>query len=268
MMNAEMIDLHAHILPGLDDGPQDWETAVEMCRIAGRDGIRKLTATPHVKEGVYSSTPAVIADAVAELNRRIAGVVDLQVMTGGDVHFSSDLVTRIKAGEIPMINGKNYLLLELPVNSIPMSFRQTIFELRLAGVHPILTHPERNTAFQGKEDRLREFVEGGAYVQISAMSLMGRFGSPALKSAEALLRAGLCHNIATDAHSTTTRPPILSTAAARAAEIAGERVARMLVADVPAAIIEGRTVDVSDLAPAKRRRFPFGFGSRADTPRP
>ena len=242
-----MIDLHAHILPQLDDGPVDWETSMEMCRIAWKDGIKKIIASPHIKDGVYYCDTETILNRVEKLNHKIKGILELEVLIGADVHFSSDLVDRVKRGEIPTINNKGYLLLELPFNSTPLNLEQIIFELRLIGIFPILTHPERNTVFQNNPHKISSLVYIGAYVQITAMSLTGGFGKKAMRCAEKLLASNLVHNIATDAHSPISRPPVLSPAVNKAKRIVGESAARMLVCDIPQKILQGEEINVSDL---------------------
>jgi protein-tyrosine phosphatase len=250
-----MIDIHVHILPGLDDGPADWDTAVEMCRIAAADGIATLVATPHIQEGVYMPERAAIRDRIEELRRRVAGIVAIEILEGADVHYSHDLPEQVRAGRIPLINGKRYLLLELPVNSVPPNLPEVVFQLRASGTIPILTHPERNTALQGREDQIEEMVRAGACVQISAMSLLGQFGSAAQRSANRMLKRGMVHCLATDAHSIKDRAPRLSPAVARAGRIVGERAARAMVCDIPARIIAGDDIDASLLRPDKRRFF-------------
>jgi len=252
-----MIDLHSHVLPGFDDGAKDWDMAVEMCRIAAADGITQMAATPHIKEGIYDPEKKTIMAAVAELNQRISGSLDLEILLGADVHFSAELPMKVGMGSIPLINNRNYLLLELPANAIPLGLRQLIFELRLRGVFPILTHPERNTAIQGQEERLREFINGGALVQITAMSLTGEFGAAAKKSAERMIGLNLVHNMASDAHSTEVRPPVLSAAVAQVSRMAGAGVAEMLVSTIPAAIVRGDTVDLPDLPTMRRHHRSF-----------
>jgi protein-tyrosine phosphatase len=252
-----MIDIHCHILPGFDDGPSDWDTAIDMCRIAAADGITHIVATPHVKEEVYRPSRQDIEAAVAELNRRIEGSHNLHILTGADVHFSADLAAQIRAGDIPLINGTNYFLLELPSTTIPVGLRQFVFDLRLMGVCPIVTHPERNSAIQEHEERLQELISGGALVQITAMSLTGEFGPAAMKSAERMLRLGFVHNISSDAHSTTVRPPVLSRAVERASQIVGEEAARSFVEGIPARIIAGQGIESAQRQKVAKSWFSF-----------
>ncbi len=247
----DMVDIHCHILPGIDDGAKDWDTSVEMARMAVRDGIRVIVATPHMQEGVYMPEREAIRSLIADLQSRIADL-PLRVLEGADVHYAFDLTARVKAGQIPLVNGKRYLLLELPTQIVPVTLRDTLFQLRLAGAIPILTHPERHAGIQGREDMLLDLIAAGACVQVSGMSLAGQFGRAAARSADRMLRMNLVHCLASDAHSTRGRTPELAQAASLAARIVGESAARAMVCDVPARIIEGAEVDLPTARPARR----------------
>lgn len=240
-----MIDIHSHILPQMDDGPDKWETTLEMCKIAVNDGIKKIVATPHINE-VYNCDPITIRKRVKELNQKIKGVYDIEVLAGADVHLTYDLLDRVKRGEILTINDKRYLLLELPHNLITVNIEKIIFELRLAGILPILTHPERNSVLQNNPQKIYNLVNIGVYIQITGMSLTGGFGKKAMGCAEKLLKSSLVHSIATDAHSLTARPPLLSPALNKAKRIIGENAARRLVYDIPQKIIEGEEINGTD----------------------
>ncbi len=253
-----MIDIHSHILPQMDDGPDHWETSLEMCKIASNDGIKNIVATPHMNE-VYNCDPVTIRKRVKELNQKIKGVYDIEVLAGADVYLTYDLLDRVKSGEILTINDKCYLLLELPHNFITMNVEKIVFDLRLAGILPILTHPERNWVLQNKPKIIYALVNIGLYVQITGMSLTGGFGSKAMRCAKKLLKSSLVHNIATDAHSLTARPPLLSPALNKAKRIIGENAARRLVYDIPQKIIDGEEINASDFKPAKKRWFFFSI---------
>ncbi|HHL38940.1 MAG TPA: capsular biosynthesis protein [Deltaproteobacteria bacterium] len=255
-----MIDLHAHILPDMDDGPDDWDEALAMCRAAMDDGITRLAATVHTNDGVYDNDARKIAARVGELEGRMkaAGGFDgIEIMIGAEAGISPDLADRVRDGSIPTINGKNHLLVELPFNSMPLRLEETLFALRANGILPILAHPERNRVVQDSPAALERIVRAGALVQVTASSLEGTFGKGAARCAERLLRAGLVHNIATDAHSTGGRPPVLSGAFRRAKRLIGERGARMLVEEIPAMIADGVETDPLRLKIPVKRWFFF-----------
>lgn len=250
-----MIDIHCHILPAVDDGSPDWETSLEMCAVASRDGIRKIVATPHVKAGVYDCDRSRIQQGIKELNARIPPELDIEVLEGADVHMAAGLIEKVKAGEVPTINNGCYLLLELPFNSVPPNIEQIVFDFKLAGIAPVISHPERNTFFQKNAGLLSSLVNAGALVQVTAMSLTGGFGRDARKSAEEMLKTGLVHAIATDAHSAIERPPVLSEAVKRASRLVGRRAAQMMVLDVPESIVQGRPIDAPLLIKTKKKWF-------------
>jgi protein-tyrosine phosphatase len=234
-----MIDLHTHILPGLDHGARDWEEALKMCRIAADDGITVLAATPHVSDAFPNSRED-IAEAAWELGRRVkeAGI-DLEVVVGGDYHIHPDLAPD---NVLTLDDNGQYFLLEFPYQVLPPNSDAFIARLVWKGLTPIVTHPERISTLHGQEEKLRPLVEKGALVQVTAGSLTGEFGPECAKSARVMLKKGLVHFIASDAHWADERPPVLSAGLKAASEIIGEEAARKLVLDNPRFVLEGREV--------------------------
>jgi protein-tyrosine phosphatase len=164
------------------------------------------------------------------------------------------LIANIQEGRIPTINGSRYLLLEPPGDNLPPRLDHFIFEICLAGVTPILTHPERNQVFRRRPELLRHLIEGGAYAQVTAASLVGEFGSSVRLAAEEMVGSGLVQIIASDAHDPDTRPPLLSEARRIAATIVGDDLAARMVDDVPLAVIEDRTIDYPEPVVERSRR--------------
>jgi protein-tyrosine phosphatase len=236
-----MIDIHAHVLPALDDGPKTIDESLEMCRMAFEDGIRKMVATPHLFNGVYHSKKQDILEKVEILNKLLDdNDIELEVLPGADVHLHEGIIDGLKRDEILTINnGKRYLLLEFPSQIIPVEARQVAFTLQVAGIRPIISHPERNFAVQSKPEVLTKFIEAGALLQVTAQSVTGEFGSREKKCAHWLLKHNMVHVLATDAHSTRSRPPILSVAVKMVSKLLGEERSRALVFDNPLAIIDG-----------------------------
>ncbi len=239
-----MIDIHAHILPTLDDGPRTIEESLEMCRMASADGIRKMVATPHVFNGVYCPKKQDILEKVEILNKLLNdNKIELQVLPGADVHLHEGIIDGLKKDEILTINnGRRYLLLEFPSQIIPVEARQVIFKLQVAGIRPIITHPERNLAVQNRPEILAEYIESGAFTQVTAQSITGGFGSREKKCAHWLLKNNMVHVIASDAHSVNARPPILSIAVKKVSNLLGEEKSNRLVFENPLAIIEGQEI--------------------------
>ncbi|MEW5800733.1 MAG: CpsB/CapC family capsule biosynthesis tyrosine phosphatase [bacterium] len=252
-----MVDLHCHILPGLDDGAADMEESVRMCSMAKGDGVGKIVATPHTMNGVYVNETQVIKQAVGELNARLLKEqISLEILPGADVHIHPDLLGLIDRGQVTTVNDNHrYLLLELPHQFVPPNFKNLIFELSLEGITPVLTHPERNAVLQNDINQLYELVVQGMLIQITTLSLIGEFGPRAESCCRNLLKYNLVHVIASDAHSSKVRPPLLSPAAEEACRIVGETDALALVTANPQAIIEGR--DIPDFVEPEKPKQSF-----------
>jgi protein-tyrosine phosphatase len=242
-----LIDIHHHILPGLDDGPATPEEALAMARRAAANGIDTIVATPHMLEGVYHVTAAQVRDAVAALNRALnAGPPadrpprPVTILPGADVHLHEDLLVKLKRGEVLTINDTGvYLLLELPPTVLPSRMGPFLFEIQSAGIRPILTHPERHPRILERPAELPAWVTGGGLVQVTAASYLGRFGTEAREAAERWTGEGRVHVIATDAHPMPGREPLLAEAAARLETLAGRAEADRLARTNPERIIRG-----------------------------
>ncbi|MDY0262752.1 CpsB/CapC family capsule biosynthesis tyrosine phosphatase [Syntrophotalea acetylenica] len=234
-----MIDLHCHILPSMDDGASSMEESLAMARIAVADGTRTIVATPHVKNDIPS--PQLIERKIALLTECLQQHnVTLDILPGGDV--SSVLPVDIVS--LYTLNRSRYVLLEYPHSHLPANAEQTIFEWRLAGLWPIITHPERNPGILKNPEALTRLVEVGALVQVTAGSLAGGFGADAQACACHLVSSGLVHILASDGHSSGHRLPRLSEGLRIATQLIGKAAALRLVEDNPAAIISGMVVDV------------------------
>jgi len=245
-----MIDLHTHILPGLDDGVRSLEEAVELAREAVAGGIAALVATPHVRDD-YPTAAAEMERVLAALRARLVDEgVPLRVLPGGEIaldrlaELSADELRRFGLGGNP-----SYLLVETPYFGLPLDLEDRLFRLRASGITPLLAHPERNEDFQQDIDRVARLVRSGTLVQVTAASLDGRAGKRARETAKELVAAGLAHVVASDAHSPSVRRGGL---AGVAAEVGDEQLARWLTTELPAAIVSG---DPLPPRPVRRRRF-------------
>jgi protein-tyrosine phosphatase len=208
---GSLIDIHCHILPGVDDGPKSHEESLEMLSIAQRDGISVIVATPHFKDGACFRSLDELARTIDQLREK----VDVpQIHPGADVEISKGLIKGLKDGVIPLINNRRYLLLELPAFSIPpLEYLSNLFfKLRHMDVLPVITHPERNAIFLDNIASLEKIVSAGAYLQVTAMSITGEFGGGIREFTNKLFKRDLVHVVATDAHDSQKRPPILSCA--------------------------------------------------------
>jgi protein-tyrosine phosphatase len=234
-----LIDLHCHILPGVDDGPRDWNESIDLCRSMVKDGITLAVATPHLIDGVYDNRKPKVDALVEELRQRLADAgVALRIESGAEVDLSSRLVSE-PCADLPVLAGGKAVLLEMPVAVIPHAMNEIIFAVTSRGLLPVLAHPERNELLQRDTSLARAWVEAGAALQIDGDSLLGVWGRGAKRCAEGLLCAGLVHALASDAHSCERRPPRLTRALEAAKEMLGAE-AEKLVTDGPASILDGR----------------------------
>ena len=230
-----MVDLHCHILFGLDDGPKNIEDSLAMAEDAIADGITHVVATPHCSSQFLFDFANVRAarDALAEkLHAR------LKLATGCDFHLNHENLLAVRKHPVPFcINQKDYLLVEFNEFSIPPAMDQTLHELQLAGLRPIITHPERNPILRENLQRVVEWAEQGCVIQMTGSALTGFWGERTRHAAEWLLESQAVHVLATDAHDLEKRVPILSTSRDAAAQIVGDEVAEALVNDNPSAIV-------------------------------
>jgi protein-tyrosine phosphatase len=233
-----MIDIHCHILPQLDDGADSFDTACAMAEMAIEDGVTHIVGTPHATSG-YPFAPELIRQRRAELQTRFEG--RLIFATGCDFHMSFENLQEIQHdAQRFTINQRNYLLVEFADYSIPPSMDQALHQLQLAGLRPIVTHPERNPLIRAQPERLFQWLRQGCYAQITAQSFHGKWGEAAQARAEEWLAAGAVHFIASDAHNLTTRPLRLKETYQLIAKGHGEEVARALFVENPLAAFEGR----------------------------
>lgn len=250
-----MIDLHSHILPGIDDGAPTLAVSLQMARIAVEDGIRVMACTPHIYPGMYMNDAPGIERARRALQEQLdeAGI-GLRLVTGADVHLVPGLLQQVRAGAVPTLNGSRYLLLEPSHTTAPPRFEDSVFNLVAAGYTPVITHPERLTWVKEHFPVFRRLVEQGAWMQVTAGALTGTFGPRAQYWGERFVAEGLTHILATDAHSAGRRLPRLSEGHAVAQRLIGVAEAHKLVWERPQAILNNAApVDFSlPLAPQTR----------------
>ena len=244
-----MIDIHSHILPWLDDGSKSLEESLEMARMAMADGIQQMVCTPHMFNGISGNPePAEVQNRVAALQEAI-GKEGLRVLPGNEVHFSHEISQQAGRGRVTNLNGHNYMLVEFPMMTVPDRAYELFQELQLNGVRPVLAHPERNIQLQANPSMVVDLIERGVCVQVTAMSVTGEFGTAAKKCAESFLRHNCVHFLATDAHRSSRRPPILSRGRDAAAAIVGQEAARRLVYENPLAVVTGSVIQADPPVP-------------------
>ncbi|MDI4650313.1 tyrosine-protein phosphatase [Cohnella hashimotonis] len=201
-----MIDIHSHILPGLDDGAQDWEDALALARAAAAEGIETIIATPHHANGEYDNLGPNIVAAVEAMNERLmAEGIGLTVRAGQEIRVHDDLLDAWARGDLLTLAGTRYILIELPTSRIPRGLSELLHELKLLNLSPIIAHPERNAEIVSHPERLAELVAAGAYGQVTTHSLLGAFGKRIEQASWQLCREGLIHLVSSDAHHVTKR---------------------------------------------------------------
>lgn len=238
-----MIDIHHHLLPGVDDGSKDFDTSVAMARIAVEDGITHVACSPHAN-GQYNYDRVRYEGIVDQLRERLAKEnVPLTLGLGCDFHLSYDNLQAALADHKPYtINGKGYLLVELPDFGLPRGLTETFYNLQIAGMTPVLTHPERNPTLQADMSRLVSWLRGGLLVQVTAGSVTGKMGKSAEKMAHQLLANRWVHFLATDAHNTSSRPPRMSDARRIVEKKYGKDYAHALCVENPRAAFDGASM--------------------------
>jgi protein-tyrosine phosphatase len=233
-----MVDIHCHILPGLDDGPESMDVSLAMAESAIADGITHVVATPH-SSNEYHFDYSHVQDVREQLQEKIGD--RLQLATGCDFHLNPENLDALRADASRFsINQGDYLLVEFNEFSIPPAMDQTLHEIQLLGLRPVITHPERNAILRLQTDRLARWVRLGCFIQVTAGSLTGVFGPGAQKDSWRWLAKGLVHFVASDAHNTRNRPLKLTPAFALVREQFGDDKARAIFVENPTAAFEGR----------------------------
>ena len=234
-----MIDLHSHLLPGIDDGAPDLDTSLEMARIAVEDGIAVMACTPHIYPGMFENNGPDIKRRVAALQAQLneAGI-NLELTWGADAHVAPDLMEKLKSGAAPSLNDTRYFLLEPPHHVAPPKFAEFAFGFLMAGYVPVITHPERLSWIGDHYQTFCDLSDKGVWMQVTAGSLTGRFGQGARYWGERMLDEGRVHILATDAHSPQHRPPMLAEGREAATKWVGKQEAQHLVETRPLGILK------------------------------
>ena len=239
-----MIDIHCHILPGVDDGARTIEDSVAMARMALAAGTTTIVATPHMLHPQFHVPGPLAQTKVLEVRAALAAAnVPVEVVLAGEIHWSADVEARLATGELlPLCEKRRYILFELPYSSVPHAFRDVCWKFHLAGIYPVLAHPERISELQEHPDRLEAIHDAGILVQVTAMSLTGDFGRRARKVSERWLEQGLVDVLASDGHSCRSRPPTMDVAARIARKTGGPTMEDWLTREAPRRILAGEPV--------------------------
>jgi protein-tyrosine phosphatase len=249
-----MLDLHSHLLPGLDDGASDLEQSLAMARVAVQDGIQGVVCTPHWVLGQYENERSRVLAAVKEFQARLdEHGIPLRLYPGAELRLDVSLLERLEGREVLTLNDTGrYVLLELPEDTLPRNLDDFFWDLHMRDMKPIISHPERNLAIQRDPPRLYEWVNMGILCQLTAASLLGRFGKEVQRFSVFLLEHRLVHCLVTDSHGIGRRTPRLSEACKVIKSMSGNRSDRILYEN-PERIVHGEPIAFEDPVPIPGR---------------
>ena len=237
-----MIDLHCHLLPGIDDGARDMDQALSMARIAYDNGIRFSIVTPHIHSGRYENRALSIRSICERFKAELSRThIPLHLGMAAEVRLSPEILPLIEQEEIPFLgefDGYQIMLLEFPHSHIPPGAEQLVMKLLDLKVRPIIAHPERNKDVISRHAKIEPFIEMGCFLQLTASAVAGRFGEASNKCAIELLKSDAFMVLATDAHNLHVRYPDLREGFEAAEKIIGTEAASRLVLDNPMAIVQ------------------------------
>ncbi len=271
-----MIDLHCHIIPGIDDGAVTMEDSIAMAKIAVADGITTTACTSHMFPGIFNNTRSVIETGMIELRAELLERdIPLSLTLGADIQLAPGIVQGLASGSIPSIGGTRYFLFEPPHQTAPPRMKEVVQEYCASPFVPIITHPERLAWIEDYYGQMAEFVAMGAWMQLTAGSITGTFGKRVQYWSERMLDEGLVHVVASDGHNQSRRPPVMSQARDAVAKRLGEEAAELMVQGRPKMVLDN--VAPTDVPPPigqvspqtkaatyraqekpKRRFWPFG----------
>lgn len=249
-----MIDIHSHILPGIDDGAQTEADSLAMAKVAVEQGIHTIVATPHYNRSFKNDRNSILR-YTSILNKFFEEEgVPLTVLAGQETELHGEMISKIKNGELLSVNDSKYLFVEFPSEHVPHFAKQILFDIQIAGFTPIIVHPERNQEIAEHPMKLYEFVQKGALTQITAGSVIGKFGKNVQKLTHQMIQANLAHFIASDAHNITTRGFWMQDAFDEVQEKYGQEVYYMFLENSQL-LIEGMYVNRMEPSYIKRKRF-------------
>ena len=260
-----MVDIHCHILPGVDDGAESIEESLTMLRKAATGGVKSIVATPHLLRGSYETSLSQRQEMVADLQKAAdENHIDIQIKTGVEYYLTPQILEDMdRLEELSINNNGKYLLIELPMRFVPQSMDDVLFNLKVKGIIPVLAHPERNEGICRNPNIVFDLVEKGCLTQINVGSILGYFGGQIRKVARNILTHNLAHVIASDMHSANS--PALGAAVPEVEKLLGKEQAARLFVETPQQIVAGEDFHQEELPQqfGTRRRGLRGFFSRS-----
>jgi protein-tyrosine phosphatase len=242
-----MIDIHSHILPGVDDGARDFQQALDMLRMAINNGVKTQVLTPHLHPGRYGNTPENLLMNFLEFRHKVAEhELPLNLLLSAEVRIGMDVLDYLSRDDFPWLGewkGNKVFLLEFPHNTIPANSLNMVSWLIKKRRLPMIVHPERNHAIQENPDLLAPYIEAGCLIQITSGSLISAFGKRAMQVAFDLLKKGVVTAIASDCHNVAYRPPNLALGLETAVKLIGERSANSMVTTIPGVILSRNCIE-------------------------
>lgn len=250
-----MIDIHSHILPGIDDGAKTEADSLEMAKLAVEEGIHTIIATPHNKNGSFDNERESILTYTDILNKLLEeNDIPLTLLPGQETRIYGDIVEDLHDGRILPLNDTKYVFVEFPSGHVPGYAKQVLFDIQVAGYTPIIVHPERNEELIEHPGKLYDFVRKGALTQITAGSVVGKFGKTVQKFTHQIIEANLTHFIASDVHNTTTRAFWMKDAFEEIERKYGADLYYLFVENGQL-LVEGQNVNRFEPFPIKRKKF-------------
>lgn len=241
------IDIHCHILNGIDDGAKTIEETIEMLRIAANDGIKKIVATPHNISGVSNFDDIKLMGKVDHLNSVLKEQgIDVVIYKGCEVFIDYNNIKDWEDGKISSLNNSRYILIELPMTDYQSYTDEIIYSMQLKGLKPIIAHPERYPSVLKNPNLLYDLVRKGVLSQLNTLSITGESGREVKELSEKLLLNNLVHFVATDAHSTGVRKPVLSKGYNRVVELIGREKAERIFFDNPIRLLQDKEIEIQE----------------------
>jgi len=259
-----MIDLHCHILWGIDDGPKELEESMEVCRMLSNKGITEVVATPHyITDSTYKTSSKEIVKMVDLLNDKLSKeAVKLKVHSGMEVFLSPEIMDLIRSKEVLTLNNSNYILVETYLNNVPVYFEDLFYQMQIEGLSPILAHPERNSRINQDISMVEKYFNSGIVIQMNIDSLIGKYGSRVKSFAQKILVSGLVHVICTDTHCVNNRYKNVTEIEEILTRMVGSENMEKLLYTNPEKVLNNEVVEELEPVEIKRTFFKKLFSKR------